>query len=207
MHVRPMTPAGVVDHLVDLIASRSEDRVRVLVDGHPSTHPETLADAFVDPLRARGRPVVRVRSADFLRPASVRFERGRTDVDAWYDRVDVRALAREVLDPWGSDGAGRYLPSLRDARTDRATRAPYRQVPDQGVLLLDGALLLGRGLGLDVTVHLSLRPVTIDRRTAPADRWMLRGYRRYTDDVEPEQTADVALRVDDARRPALIEHS
>lgn len=207
MHVRPMTPAGVVDHLVDLIASRSEDRVRVLVDGHPSTHPETLADALVDPLRARGRPVVRVRSADFLRPASVRFERGRTDVDAWYDRVDVRALAREVLDPWGSDGAGRYLPSLRDARTDRATRAPYRQVPDQGVLLLDGALLLGRGLGLDVTVHLSLRPVTIDRRTAPADRWMLRGYRRYTDDVVPEQTADVALRVDDARRPALIEHS
>lgn len=207
MHVRPMTPAGVVGHLVELIASRAGDRVRVLVDGHPSTHPETLADALVDPLRARGRPVVRVHSADFLRPASLRFEHGRTDVDAWYDRVDVRALAREVLDPWRPDGTGRYLPSLRDTRTDRATRAPYRQVPDRGVLLLDGALLLGRGLDLDVAVHLSLRPATVDRRTAPADRWMLRGYRRYADDVAPEQTADVALRVDDARHPALIEHS
>ncbi|HUX71103.1 MAG TPA: uridine kinase [Cellulomonadaceae bacterium] len=205
MHVRPLTPAGVVDHLVRLVVARPEGRVRVLVDGHPSTHPEALADALVDPLRAVGRPVVRVSAADFLRPASVRFEHGRTDDSALDDRVDLRALAREVLDPWGPGGTGRYLPTLWDPRTDRATRAPYRAVPERGVLVLDGSLLLGRWLELDLTVHLSLRPGTLDRRTEPAEEWTLGAYRRYAADVVPEQTADVVVRVDDARRPALVE--
>ncbi len=205
MHVRPLTPAGVVDHLVRLVAARAEDRVRVLVDGHPSTHPEVVADALVDPLRAAGRPAVRVSSADFLRPASVRFEHGRTDAEALDDQVDLGALAREVLAPWGRGGTGRYLPTLWDPRTDRATRAPYRPVPDRGVLVLDGSLLLGRRLELDLTVHLSLRPGTLERRTAPTDAWTLDSYRRYADDVVPEQAADVVVRVDDARRPALVE--
>jgi len=205
VQVRSLTPAGVVDHLVSLIAARPEERLRVLVDAHPSAHPETLADALVGPLRTRGRPVVRVRSSDFLRPASVRFEHGRTDVDAFADRVDLGALAREVLDPWGPEGSGRYVPSLWDARADRATRAPYRQAPARGVLVLDGALLLGRWLDLDLTVHLSLRPGTVDRCTAPADEWTLPAYRRYADDVAPEQVADVVIRVDDARHPALVE--
>jgi hypothetical protein len=205
VHVQPLTPAGVVDHLVRLVAARADDRVRVLVDGHPSTHPEALADDLVAPLRAVGRAVVRVSAADFLRPASVRFEHGRTDDAALDDQVDLRALAREVLDPWGPGGTGRYLPTLWDPRTDRATRAPYRSVPDRGVLVLDGSMLLGRWLELDLTVHLSLRSDTLDRRTAPADAWTLGVYRRYVEDVVPEQTADVVVRVDDARRPALVE--
>ena len=205
MHVRPLTPAAVVDHLVRLIAARDEDRVRVLVDGHPSTHPEVLANALVDPLRACGRAAVRVGAADFLRPASVRFEHGRTDGAALDDQVDLRALAREVLEPWGPGGTGRYLPTFWDPRTDRATRAAYRSVPDRGVLVLDGSLLLGRWLDLDLTVHLSLRSDTLGRRTAPADAWTLSAYRRYADEVLPEWTADVVVRVDDPRRPALVD--
>lgn len=204
MHVRPMTPAGVVDHLVDLIASRSEDRIRVLVDGHPSTRPEELADRLVDPLRVRGRPVVRVRAVDFLRPASVRLEHGRTDVDAFYDRIDVQALAREVVDPWSSGGRGRYLPSLWDARVDRATREPARDVPAAGVLVVDGSLLLGRWLEFDLTVHLALGSAALDRRTPAEEVWTLPAYARYSDDVRPEAVADVVVRADDAKRPALV---
>lgn len=202
--VRPLTPDGVVDHLVDLIAGRAEQRLRVLLDGHPSTRPDRLADLLVEPLRARGRAAVTVHAKDFLRPASVRFEHGRTDSDGFYDRVDLGALAREVIDPWGPGGADRYLPTLWDAHRDRATRAPYADVPDAGVLLVDGALLLGRWLDVDLSVHLALRPSTVARRASSEDGWTLPAYARYEEEVAPGETADVVLRVDDPRHPALV---
>jgi hypothetical protein len=204
VQVRPLTPDGVVRHLVDIVCARAESRLRVALDGHPSTHPEELADLLVEPLRALGRPAVRVHAADFLRPASVRLEYGRQDADGYYDQVDTRGLAREALDPWGPDGTGRYLPSLWDPHLDRATRVPYACAPAGGVLLLDGALLLGRWLDLDLTVHLALRPATLARRTPAGEAWTLPAFARYADDVRPEETADVVLRVDDARHPALV---
>lgn len=202
----PLTPDGVVDHLLEAIAARPERRVRVLLDGHPSTRTDLLSDALVGPLRARGRAAVQVHAEDFLRPASVRLEHGREDPEGYYDRLDVRALSREVIDPWGPDGAGRYLPTLWDERRDRATRAPYADVPDAGVLLVDGALLLGRWLDVDLTVHLALRASTLARRTSPADRWTLAAYARYEEEVVPEEVADVVVRVDDARHPAIVVH-
>lgn len=202
--VRPMTPDAVVAHLVDLVAGRADARLRVVVDGHPSAHPGALATALVDPLRALGRPVVLVHATDFLRRASIRLEHGRRDPDALYDQVDLGALAREVIDPWGPDGTGRYLPTLWDPHLDRATREPYRTAPAGAVLLLEGAMLLGRWLHLDLTVHLALRADTLARRTPPQEAWTLASYARYAAEVMPEQIADVVLRVDDPRRPGLV---
>ncbi len=206
MRVQPLTPAGVVDHVVAAVLDRpAGERLRVAVDGAPATRPEALADALVDPLRAAGRPVVRVSAADFLRPASVRLEHGREDPDAYLDDwLDVAALAREVVDPMGPDGPGRYLPSLWDPVRDRATRAPAVTAPSGAVLVLDGALLLGRWLDLDLTVHLALRTASMSRRTAAGDRWTLPAFERYRDEVDPEAVADVVVRVDDPARPALV---
>ncbi|MCB7135854.1 uridine kinase [Cellulosimicrobium marinum] len=179
--------------------------VRVLVDGHPSARPEALADVLVDPLRAAGRPVARVRVRDFWRPASLRLERGREDADALLDdTVDVAGLNREVLDAVGPGGRGRYVTSLRDPVTDRPTRAPFVDVEPGLVVVLDGSLALGRGLATDLTVHLALRPATLARRTDPADAWTLAAYARYTEEVRPEVSADVVVRVDDARHPAWV---
>nr|WP_205863908.1 uridine kinase [Planosporangium mesophilum] len=192
--------------MADIVAGAPSGRwLRVGVDGPPPAGPHDLADALVTPLRVRGRPVQRVRADDFLRPASLRLERGRTDPDAFYeDWLDVRGLTREVLDPLGSAGTGRILPTLWDADRDRATRAGYVTVPDSGVLLLSGALLLGTGLPLDLVVHLEMSPAALARRTVEADRWTLPAYRRYADEVDPPMLADVVVRVDDPRHPALV---
>ncbi len=65
---------------------------------------------------------------DFLRPASLRWEFGRYEPDAYLeDRLDLRALGREVLDRFADEG--RYLPTLWDADRDRATREPYAAGP------------------------------------------------------------------------------
>ena len=204
--IRPVTPDLLVEELADLIAGRPGDPwLRVAVDGPPPSGAHELADALVDPLRVRGRPVRRIRADDFLRPASVRLERGRTNPDAYYeDWLDIRGLAREVLDPLGSGGTGRVLPTLWDTTVDRATRADYVNLPANGVLLLSGALLLGTGLPLDLVVHLEMSAAALARRTPSEEHWTLPAYERYADEVNPALFADVVVRVDDPRRPAIV---
>jgi hypothetical protein len=203
---RPVSPDALVEELADLIGDRVGDPwLRVAIDGAPPAGPHDLADTLVDPLRVRGRPVQRVRADDFLRPASLRLERGRTNPDAYYeDWLDIGGLTREVLAPLDPGGTGAVLPTLWDARTDRATRAGYVTLPPGGVLLLSGALLLGTGLPLDLVVHLELSPAALARRTPDGERWTLPAFQRYADEVDPALLADVVIRVDDARHPAVL---
>jgi hypothetical protein len=173
------------------------------VDGAPAAGTGDLADALAAALPARGLPVLRVRAEGFYRPASLRLEYGHEDVDAYYQLwLDTGALRREVLEPLGPGGSGRALPSLRDPATDRSTRADYVELPPGGVLLLDGPLLLGQGLPLDLTVHLRLSPAALERRTDDTERWTLPAYDRYAREALPEEAADVLVRADDPWHPA-----
>jgi hypothetical protein len=200
-----MTSDGVVDHVVAMVLARRGDRpVRLVVDGHPSTAPAAFADALVGPLRVAGRPVGRVHVDDFLRPPSLRLERGHRDADALLDeRIDVGGLNREVLRAVVDQG--RYLPTLRDPVSGRSTRAAYETAAPGAAVVVDGSLSLGRGLDVDVAVHLALQAATETRRTPLAEAWTLAAYSRYRREVAPERTADVVVRLDHPDRPALVE--
>jgi hypothetical protein len=207
VHIRPISPERLVAELTDRLAAGALDgRLRVAVDGPPAAQPDALAAALVDPLRALGRPVLHVRAEDYLRPASVRLEFGRTNPDAYYEGwVDEPGLRREVLDPAGPGGSGRLLPSLWDPRADRASRTRYVELPPGGVVLVSGSLLLGGGLPFDVAVHLALSPAALARRTDPELRWTLPAFARYAEEVAPASFADVVVRADDPRHPAVVE--
>lgn len=211
MRARPLTPSALRDVLAGWLLDRARvlpagGRLRVLVDGAPAAGPGLLADALVAPLRAGGRDVVRVRAADFLRPASLRFERGRRDAVAYAEEwLDAGALVREVLRPLGPGGPGRYLPTLWDAIADRATRAAYADAARGAVLLLDGALLLGRGLPHDAAVHVSLDEPALRRLTPEDDAWTIPAFLRYAAEVRPADVADLVVRVDRPNKPALLE--
>ncbi|MGW5687869.1 uridine kinase [Nonomuraea sp. NPDC003754] len=204
--MRPISPASLVEELAERVARHPRGAwVRVLVDGAPPARPDLLADDLVEPLRVRGRAVRRVSAGDFLRAASLRLEYGRTDPDAFYDDwLDEGGLRREVLDPLSPGSTGRIVPSLWNSVTDRATRAPYETLPEGGVLLLDGTLLLGRGLPAELTVHLWLSRAALTRRTEPGDAWRLPAYERYEREVAPAESADVAVKTDDPRHPVLL---
>ncbi|GLW28112.1 uridine kinase [Actinoplanes regularis] len=206
MRVRPVSFAVLVEDLADRLASRESDsRIRVAVDGADAAGPGRLADALVDPLRVRGRPAVRIDTGDFLRPASLRLEFGRTNPDSFYTGwFDEAGLIREVLDPAGPGGTGRIVTRLRTAAVDRAVREPYQTLPENAVLLVSGPLLLGSGLPFDFTVHLAVSAAALDRRTEPGERWTLPAFARYVDEVAPETFADVVVRLDDPRHPALV---
>jgi len=209
VRVRPISVEALVAELAARIVALGDGtgrRLRVGVDGPPAADPAALAQALVRPLRAHGRPALSVRTEDFLRPASLRLEYGRTDPDAYYAHwVDEAALRREVLGPAGPGGSGRVLPSLWDARTDRASRAPYQALSPGSVVLVSGAFLLGGGLPFDLSVHLALSPAALRRRTPAALHWTLPAFARYAAEVDPAALADVVVRWDDPRRPALVE--
>lgn len=207
MLVRPLSRPALVAELADRVAARAPGgRLRVALDGAPAADPDSWAASLVDPLRLRGRAARWISTVYFLRPASLRYEYGRTNPDAYYEGwLDSDGLRREVLDPLRPAGTGRVLPSLWDAGADRATRAPYVEVPPDGVVLVAGALLLGGGLPFDFTVHLALSAAALARRTPPELHWTLPAFARYDAEVAPERLADVTVRLDDPRRPAVVD--
>ena len=167
----------------------------MLVDGVGS---RGLADALVPRLAAAGRPPLPVHAADFLRPAGERFEWGREDEESFRTRwLDAGALEREVLSRQDA-----YLPALWDAEADRSARRSRQPVPDDAVLLVDGVLLLGRGLPADVTVHVALSPAALSRRGVPG--WQLPAFARYDREVRPGEVCDVLVRAEDPLRPAVL---
>jgi hypothetical protein len=203
--VRPTSWPEVAERVVDLVVARPPDtRTRLAIDGAAATGSAELAAAVVERLPVRGRAAFRVPANGFLRAASLRLEPGREDPDAYFDWLDAAALTREVLDPMGPRGSSRFLPVLRDPQTDRSVRAETIAAPPGAVVVVDGTLLLGRGLPFDITVHLALSMAALARRTAPDMRWTLPAFERYADEVRPEAVADLVVSSNDPRRPALV---
>jgi hypothetical protein len=206
VRARPISPELLVEHVADAIDEPPRERwIAVAIDGAPPAGADRLAELLVNELRLRGRSAVHVAEHDYLRPASLRLELGREDPDLFYTEwFDLRAIEREVLDPIGPGGNGRVLPRLWDAEADRAYRAQYVELKPGGVVLLEGPFLIGAGLAFDLTVHLSLSGAALARHTAEADAWTLPAYRRYEQEQSPLETADIAVRCDDPRHPALV---
>jgi hypothetical protein len=143
---------------------------------------------------------------DFLLPASQRFEFGRRNAEAFYEAWrDPAGLRREVLDPAGPDGTGRVLPALWRTDIDRSARADYVDVPVGGVVVVSGEFLLGGGLGFEYVAHLTCSAEALARRTPPDEAWTLPAYRRYDEEVDPASLADIVVRLEDPRRPAVVD--
>jgi hypothetical protein len=200
----PVNAADLAARLVEEICRVGVGHpIRTAVDGPPATSPHELARAMVEPLRVLGRDPVLVAAETFWRDASLRLEYGHEDVDAYLTWLDAAALRREVLDPLGPGGSGRHLLSLRDPVTNRATREPALLASAATVLIVSGSLLLGLGLPFDVTIHLASSPAARARRTPPQWAWTLAAFDRYDAEVAPSRVADVVVRVDDPRHPAI----
>ncbi|MFI7317286.1 uridine kinase [Streptomyces venezuelae] len=210
MRLEPITWERLADTLADrLLGLTTADGgcwPRVAVDGAPADGAGgtgELAHRVADALRLRGRSALVVGTEGFLRPASLRFEYGHEDVEAYYSGwFDTGALWREVFGPLDPGGTGRVLPDLWDPVADRATRSPYVELPPGGMLLLHGPLLLGHWFPFDLTLHVRLSPGALARRTPEGERWTLPAFERYESEVDPAATADVVVRADDPRHPA-----
>ncbi|MFJ3707709.1 uridine kinase [Streptomyces sp. NBC_01387] len=193
------------ERLADALAQRADGLKaadggpwpKIAIDGAPAAPTAELSAAVAEALRERGRSVHLVSTQGFLRPASLRYEYGKRDPDAYYSGwFDTGALWREVFGPLEAGGSGRVLPDLWDPVTDRATRSPYQQLPDGALLIVQGPFLFGHWFPFDLSVHLRLSPGALQRRTGQDTQWTLPAFRRYEDEVDPAETADVVVRAD-----------
>jgi hypothetical protein len=197
----PVAPAELPPLLADWLVT-SGGPVRLAVDGAPAAAPDELADALLAELQVRGRPAAHIRAAGFWRDASLRLEYGHEDVESYLSWLDAGSLRREVLDAAVGDPAS-YLPSLRNPDTNRSTREAARPLAPGTVLIVSGTLLLRHGLPFDRAIHLSLSPAARRRHTPDADAWTLPAYDQYDTETRPSATADVVIKVDDPRHPAI----
>ena len=69
---------------------------------------------------------------------------------------------------------------------------------------MSGTMLLGAGLDFDVTVHLTQSAAALARRIPAEMQWTLPAFRRYDEEVMPQEYADVVVRADDPRHPAVV---
>ena len=197
---RPIGARAIAEHVARQLSDRA-GAVRVAVDGAPPTDPVGVAEAVADALRRLGRAAEVVRASFFWKDASLRLERGREDADEYLSWLDVDALRREVLDALVDSGG--FLPSLRDPHTNRATHEPRRAAAADTVLIVAGEFLLGLGLPFESTVHLSLSPAALARRTSDVQQWTLPAYARYERETAPSDAAAIVIKLDDPRHPAL----
>jgi hypothetical protein len=197
---RPTSPQDLPDALACWLGA-TPGVVRVAIDGPAATQPDSLAASLIEPLRALGRPAVHIPAATFWRDASLRLEFGHEDVEGFLSWLDADALRREVLLPLAE--RGEYLPSLRDPVTNRSTREPVRTAEPSTVLLVSGELLLGLGLPFDRVVHLAMSPAARARHTEASLAWTLPAFENYDETVDPASLADVVIRLEDPRRPAV----
>jgi hypothetical protein len=191
-----------LDGLVALIAHRAHaigSRAAIAIDGADAARPRELAQQVAAALRDTGRPAAVVAVHDFIRPASVRLEYGRTDEEsyrtAWFDYA---ALRREVID--GLRVRGRWLPRLWDARTDRSPRADLQIAGATDVVIVAGPMLRGRGLGFDLTVALAMSEQALRRSTPAAELWTVDALLHHERNVE---APDIHVRWDHPDRPAV----
>lgn len=117
--------------------------VRVAIDGVDGAGKTALADELVGPIRAAGRPVIRVSVDGFHNPRNKRYRLGRHSPEGYFrDSFDYDALITGLLAPLGPGGSLRYRRAIFDYRTDSKINAPLESAPANAVLLLDGIFLL-----------------------------------------------------------------
>ena len=92
---------------------------------------------------------------DFHHPRAHRHALGRTGETVWTRSFDYRALRHHLLDPWCAGAGAAYRRRHHDLAADAFVDEPAAEVPEHGVLVVDGvfaqrdelAALLGpRGL-------------------------------------------------------------
>lgn len=199
----PEFTAITPDALTDLIATRAHTLPQpavIAIDGADAADPVSFARAVVERLRAAGRPSDVVSLHDYVRPASLRYEFGRTDEmsyrTTWFDYA---GLDREVLHALREQH--RYLPALWDERTDRSARAVAQATPPNTVLLVAGPMLLGRDLEFDLTVALHMSDGARRRNTVAEELFTVAALREHDRDVHTEP--DFLVAWDHPARPAV----
>jgi uridine kinase len=186
--------------------------VLVVVDGADGAGKTVLADELALLVPA----AVRASLDDFHHPREHRHALGRTGETVWERGFDYAAVRRELLDPWRRGPGSPYRVRWHDVATDAHVDAgdPPPQVPDRGVLVVDGVFaqrpelagLWDRVVWLEVPdevriARMAARDGVSADREHPDQRRYLDAQRIYDAVCTPRASADVVVDNADPHHP------
>jgi uridine kinase len=216
------TRAGVIDHVVEMIDSLGDHRLRVAVDGLTAAGKTSLGHELAQGLSRRGRPVFRASLDDFKRPWNERHLYDRMSGEGYYrNAFDREAACRLLLSPAAPTGDGLVALCSIDPLTQIDHSAVRSAMPANGVLVVDGVFAYRPEINaywdlriwVEIDTELSVRRGTerdADREggteAAEAlhrDRY-LAGELLYIEEVDPRSFVDVIIDNTDFDNPLLL---
>jgi uridine kinase len=181
-----------------------------------------LADELVEPLRSRGRSVVRASIDGFHNPRKVRHRQGRASPKGYYeDSFDVDAVLNCVLLPLGPGGNRKYKAARFDFRTDSPVECAWLEAAQDAILIFEG-IFLHRPEFLphwDFTIFVEAGFGITIQRAFLRDRYLFEteqktrqiyeqryipGQKAYLVAQRPFEKANVVFKNDDIQNPELI---
>nr|WP_157310918.1 uridine kinase [Microbacterium sp. MAH-37] len=164
------------------------------------------------------RPVIIIHADDFLNPSRIRHARGRhSEVGFWQDTYDYDALRRDVLEPLGRGGDGRYRSVAYDPKSDEPIVGDRLHADPSALVLVEGMFLLRDELApcWDASIHLDVPFAVTAARMAvrdgsnpdpehPSMRRYVGGQRLYFAAAQPRERADFVVDNSDYEHPMLV---
>jgi len=192
--------------------------LRIAIDGRDGAGKTTLADEFIQPLRSRGREVIRASVDGFHNPRALRYLRGRYSPQGYFrDSFNYDALREFILEPLGPDGSRDYRVAAFDWRNDAPAVSPLRRASETAILLFDGIFLLRPELiehwdftiYVDVSIDVGLKRCALRDGSSPdphseLNRRYIAAHELYFRECDPLALADVVFENDDLSEPKLI---
>jgi uridine kinase len=178
-----------------------------------------LANELVQPIRKRGRSVIRASVDGFHNPRAVRYQLGRSSPEGYFrDSFNYTTLITTLLDPLGPGGSRRYCPVVFDHRTDSEIPMRFEAATPDAILLFDGIFLQRPELlpYWDLTVFVDAPfQVTVARMsqrdgTTPPDmdaeenRRYVEGQRLYLRTCDPRHAAVLVFDNEDLASPQIV---
>ena len=201
------------------IARLPADRVaRVAIDGVDGAGKTTFADELADILRMLPRNVIRASVDGFHNPRALRYRRGRSSPEGYFeDSYNYAALKEHLLAPLSPGGSRRYRAAVFDHVTDTPVSIPEREAPASSILLFDGIFLHRSELSpywdasifLHVDFAVSLSRCASRDGSSPdpfssANRRYVEGQRLYLRACEPAKGATITIDNNDLSRPRFV---
>ena len=202
----------------EIVALERPHPTRVGIDGVDGAGKTTFADELVEPIRRRGRSVIRASVDCFHQPRALRYARGRDSPEGYFrDSFDYERVGACLLDPLGPGGSLHYRIAAFDHRTDSPVESPLELAEPNAILLFDGIFLHRPELvdAWDLSVFLATTfRVTIARGALrdggspdvdhPANRRYVEGQTLYLRECDPRARATIVIDNDDLRHPFRI---
>ena len=213
--------AAVLDHLIGRMLAFGPRRVRVAIDGFSAAGKTSLGHELAQRLADAERVVLRASLDDFKRPWNERHLFDRLSGEGYYRHAyDIDAARRLLLEPAAPDGSGRVVLCSVDPLTQVDHSTTAIEMPDDGVLIVDGVFALRRELNSfwDLRVWVRIDPELSVRRGRARDADREAGIEQaealhrdrylaaeilYVNEVDPVAIADVVIDNTDFDSPIL----